>query len=155
MNLTKNALEQIAARVLEDTAFVFALPREEPVAEGAWTPLGIGLQFRGPVNGRCELWAQRELGMLISANMLGMDEDSPDANAACVDALKEALNIFCGNLLTEIAGEEPVFDLTPPGTLESLTPLPEGNKSVETWLDADGHPVLMRLWIDDEASSAA
>lgn len=155
MNLTKHALEQVAARVLEDTAFVFALPRAEPIAEDAWTPLGVGLQFRGPVNGHCELWAQRELGLLISANMLGMDEGSPDAGAACVDALKEALNIFCGNFLTELAGEEPVFALAPPTKLESLTPMPAGHRSVETWLDADGHPVLMRLWIDDGASSAA
>lgn len=156
MNMTKEALEQVAARVLEDTAFVFAMPRcEPPLEEGDWQPLGVGLRFQGPVCGHCELWTTSELAMLVSANMLGTDEESEDASDACVDALKEALNILCGNLLTELAGEEPVFDLGTPQILEALSPLPDEDHSVETWLDADGHPALMRLMLEKEASSAA
>lgn len=156
MNLTKEVLEQVAAHVLEDTAFVFAMPRgEPPLAEGDWQPMGVGLNFKGPVSGHCELWATPELAMLVSANMLGTDEESEDASEACIDALKEALNIFCGNLLTELAGEEPVFDLGTPQVLETLGPLPGGPRAVETWLDADGHPALMRLMLKNESSSAA
>ena len=156
MNPTKEVLEQVAARVLEDAAFVFAMPRCGPAPEeGEWEPIGIGLHFKGPVVGHCELWAPKDLAMLLSANMLGTDEDSEDASEACIDALKEALNIFCGNLLTELAGEEPVFDLGTPQILEALTPLAASDLAVETWLEADGHPALMRLRIEDEASSAA
>ena len=93
--------------------------------------------------------------MLVSANMLGTDEDSDDASEASIDALKEALNIFCGNLLTEMAGEEPVFDLGTPQVLESLSEMSGTDLAVETWLEADGFPALMRLQIDDEASTAA
>lgn len=156
MKTKKDLLERVSARVLEDAAFVFAMPREEPPpAPDEWAPVGVRLTFRGPFGGYCEIWAPPALAKILSANMLGVDEDTPDAQETYCDALKETLNILCGNLLTEMAGEDPVFDLKTPTVQERLEPLPTDDSSVEIWLDADGHPILIRARIDDDAFKAA
>lgn len=50
----------------------------------------------------------------LAANMLGLDSDDDLANERGEDSLKELLNVGCGNLLTELAGPDPVFDLEVP-----------------------------------------
>ena len=54
----------------------------------------------------------------IAANVLGVDLDDPDVVVKPLDALKELLNVTCGHVLTALAGDEPVFDLTVPEVTE-------------------------------------
>ena len=48
--------------------------------------------------------------------VLGMDQDDEIVQQRSLDSLKEVLNVICGNLLTVIAGEEPIFNLSVPET---------------------------------------
>ena len=156
MNLEKELLERIVASVLEDSAFVFAMPMDEAPPElASWNAVGVRLKFQGHFSGYCELWAPFEVAKILSSNMLGMDDDCPDAQEMCFDALKESLNIICGNMLTEVAGEEPVFNLGTPTTLSRPEPLTEEGTSAETWFDADEHPILFRVHVDLSADAAA
>jgi CheY-specific phosphatase CheX len=121
--------------------------------------------FDGPFKGSLALAVPEPFGGQVAANVLGLDMDDPktengtvcqtETNCA-VDALKELLNVTCGNLLTAIAGDEPVFDLTVPEvTLLSedewrATPgLPDAvGFLVEDW------PVFLRLTLQGEAETS-
>lgn len=156
MIIERELLERVSARVLEDAAYILAMPLEiAPPNPAQWDALGVRLDFCGPFSGYCELWASLELSRIMAANMLGMTMTAPDAHEMCCDALKESLNILCGNLLTELAGPDPVFDLGTPMTQEDLESFPSDGSGAEVWFDVDGHPVLMRARITGQASCAA
>jgi chemotaxis protein CheY-P-specific phosphatase CheC len=72
------------------------------------------MEFAGPFTGALILMAPRAFCDQTAANVLGLEADEPEAQRGAEDALKELLNIACGNLLTTLAGEEPVFDLSIP-----------------------------------------
>ena len=50
----------------------------------------------------------------LAANMLGIDEDEEIEETQKHDALKEALNVICGNVLPAIAGRQAVFNIGAP-----------------------------------------
>jgi hypothetical protein len=153
MKPNRSLLERAAAHVLEDAAYVFALPLERPVPQD-WRGLGVRLSFAGPFHGHCELWAPPALTRLLASNMLGTDEGAGDLEIA-VDALKESLNMICGVFLTETAGPDPVFHLGTPERLTKVEPLPQDGSAVEVWLEIDGYAVLARARIQTEQSQAA
>ncbi len=156
MKPSKDLLERVTAHVLEDAAFVFAMPREEePPAFAEWHATGARLTFEGPLDGYCELWAPDAMIESLAANMLGEDKDADGATDIGLGALKETLSILCGKLLTELAGEDPVFDLGTPTPLANLEPFPENAAGAEVWIDADEQPVLMRMCIRNDSSQAA
>jgi hypothetical protein len=50
----------------------------------------------------------------LAVNMLGLDDDVQVSPADQKDALREMLNIICGNLLPALAGDQAVFDIEAP-----------------------------------------
>ena len=50
----------------------------------------------------------------IALNFLGLDDDANIEDESAHDAFKEILNIMCGQMLTAIAGDEPIFQLGMP-----------------------------------------
>lgn len=80
------------------------------------------MYFKGPRTGKLTLTVSRKVMTELAMNMLGeLDEgESPDEKGR--DAVKEILNMICGNLLTLWEGEDPVFNLSPP---EIIEPIPE------------------------------
>ena len=76
------------------------------------------MTFVGVMQGSVGVVVLPEMCLEVAANMLGVDPDDEEAMDKGRDALKELLNITCGHLLTNIAGEEPVFDLTVPEVTE-------------------------------------
>ena len=219
MKPTKAVLETVAARVLEDSAMIFAMPRTEPAAEffsrpdigatgndaplpparegypsGSDIPLisqqdqgdeelwtfdksgttagnpspetgsgdssaqqifGVQVSFAGYASGYCELWASKEIAKMIASNMLGLFDDNCDTiNQVCLDALKETLNILCGNILTECAGSEPIFNLDPPNSLHLAVALPRSEYAAEAWLEIDNQPALFRMVVDETSIAA-
>ena len=54
----------------------------------------------------------------LTENMLGLDEGEAEISSDDqADALKETINVICGNLLPAIAGKDAVFDIQPPEIL--------------------------------------
>jgi CheY-specific phosphatase CheX len=156
MRPAKELLERIVGGVLEDAAFVFATPRKSPAREIAGThAMSVRQEFWGSLTGHCEIRAPLDLAMTLAANMLGMTDACADAQEICADALKEVLNIICGSLLTTMAGEDPVFRLGTPETRCGTALSPPDDRTSQVWLDAEGHPILFRIRIEDCASDAA
>lgn len=103
--------------IFEKLAFMFGdeVSKDEiPVPTGDL--IEASMSFTGFRSGSLGLALPRDVCPVISANVLGIDVDDDVAIERSLDALKEVLNVICGNLLTEIEGEEPIFDLTVPET---------------------------------------
>lgn len=101
--------------VLGKLAFMFAEPLER--GESGDTPqeaLQAEVAFSGPLHGRLSVAVPREWCSELAANILGVDEEDDAALENLADALKELVNVSCGHVLTAVAGEQFLFDLSPP-----------------------------------------
>jgi len=111
-NRLNDTLSSVAEEVFESLAFVLLAFEEEessPPADATRTVASIA--FAGAFEGM--LFASVSDGLLptIAANMLGLDFDEIPPQDVQRDALKELMNVTCGNLLPKVAGEEVVFDV--------------------------------------------
>lgn len=92
-----------------------------------------------------------DFSILLAANLLGIDPQDEDAEAKAKDAVKEFMNIICGQLVTAIHGSNEVFDLTIPQIRE----LPEApnlgasDDSESSTLCVDGHVIQLALTTGD------
>jgi chemotaxis protein CheY-P-specific phosphatase CheC len=111
----KELLRDVFAEVVENLAFMFTEEPEEDAmlsAEGGW--VCARMNFMGPFTGALALAVPVEMCPEITANVLGLDPEDELVTDQPYDALKELLNVTCGNVLIAMAGEDPVFDLTVP-----------------------------------------
>lgn len=137
----KDLLCRVFAEVLEQMAFMFAdaVEADEPPSPPA-SPLLAHMTFRGAMAGKLSLAVTAEMCPEIAANLLGTEpEDAVDPKISR-DALKELLNVTCGHVLTALAGDKPVFDLTVPQVEE----LPE-----EAWTAMATAAETAALLVDD------
>jgi chemotaxis protein CheY-P-specific phosphatase CheC len=115
MDQTKKILTDVFGNAAESFAYMFAEPHEgveaPPAPESA---LKVNMSFHGAFSGELVLLVPETLCPAIAANALGLEPEDDEAASGARDALKELLNVTCGQLLTALAGEEPVFDLTVP-----------------------------------------
>jgi len=108
-------LEKVFYRVLEEYAFMFGEVLEEPEPPEVPGPyLQAQMEFVGPFAGSIALSTPEAFCTHLAANVLGLDPDDAETGNGAADSLKELLNVICGNLLPDLAGDDPVFDLTVP-----------------------------------------
>ncbi len=108
-------LAKVFARVAEDLAFMFTESPDEELDEPAGNAFAKAhMSFHGPFSGTLSVAVPESMCAQIASNVLGLDPGDELFIQQPYDALKELLNVTCGNLLTAMAGEEPVFDLQPP-----------------------------------------
>jgi chemotaxis protein CheY-P-specific phosphatase CheC len=153
MNATPELVREVFARVLEKQVFLFAedLAIADIPPGGDWVEARMA--FHGPFEGSLSLALPKEVELEIAANFLGKDADDPDVAKCAEDSLKEILNVVCGHMLTALAGEEPVFDLSIPkvhalsaGDWTALASLPDA-----LGFDMEGKPALLRFHLPDNA----
>ena len=118
MILPSEALRRAAEDTFANLAFMF--PAGE-AGEGqgevsAWR--AVALSFTGPLNGKLAMKVSDDLPVPIAANMLGLDDETPTAEQQA-DALRELLNVICGNMLPILAGSEEVFDVGAPAIVDA------------------------------------
>ena len=135
-------LQEVFCDVVEKLAFMFgeAIEKEDlPPVENEG--IEANMAFSGPINGTLILATPIEMCPLIAANVLGMEPDDENVQARATDALKELLNVICGNALTAIAGEDPIFDLT----------VPEARKlTAEEWAALLSAPETLAFNVEDQ-----
>ena len=140
--------EQVFCDVLERMAFMFGESVDaDELPQCSGTFYLTEMSFTGALEGTLSLAVPVEMCMEIAANVLGVDLDADFAQQESCDALKEVLNVTCGNLLTAIAGEEPIFDLEPPQVTELDEPgwlalLADDDAMT---FDVDDNPALLLL----------
>ena len=146
----KNTMSRVAIETLEQLAFIFSSPSEKndiltPDATVASVP------FSGPFSGRLTIKIDTSPVLELVANMLGVDENEIDSEQKD-DAIKETLNILCGNLLPEIAGSHEIFHIKTPRII-SKDELFESEKEeafAATTLSIDDEMCSLYLYVDGD-----
>jgi CheY-specific phosphatase CheX len=117
---TSAVLTTIFSEVLANLAFMFTDEDQvELSAADSW--LETVISYQGPTNGTLRFRCTNDFSVLLAANLLGIDSQDPEAEAQARDAVKEFMNIVCGQLVTAVHGSEDIFNLTIP----KITELPE------------------------------
>lgn len=113
-----STLQEVAERTFEDLAFILTTPEEFSDGNIPGGPtLVTNVVFTGPAEGTLFMSVPQEMLAELADNMLGI-EDAPSEEQRH-DALKELLNVVCGNLLPVIAGSQAVFDVGAPAQPKS------------------------------------
>ena len=115
-----DVLMEVAGETLEQLAFIFSFPDDmDPDAIWAESVTGCHVTFSGHAKGGVLMLISSAALPELAANMLGLEEDETPPDDQQKDALREALNVICGNLLPRIGGVEAIFDIQAPEILEA------------------------------------
>ncbi len=115
-------LATVFFEVLANLAFMFTdEDPADPRVGDVW--LETTIAYSGPGAGTLRLRCTRDFSTRLAANLLGTDPDDPETEQSASDAVKEFMNIVCGQFITAAYGAEEVFNLTIPEIVElSETP---------------------------------
>jgi len=110
----KGTLYNVAEDVLEKLAFIFSFPEDERENMDYNAAMGAKVSFTGPFTGTLIMAVSLEALPELAGNMLGLEDDDETTLEQQQDALKELINVVCGNLLPAISGKQSVFNVNPP-----------------------------------------
>ena len=117
----KRVIGEVFESVLQNLAFMFVESVEKETLQNMESPQDIpekfikaSMAFTGPKNGWVNLMVPEELAKELAANIIGKELDKNISQKHLQDALKEVLNVTCGNLLSAVVGHQPVFDAASP-----------------------------------------
>jgi CheY-specific phosphatase CheX len=109
-----NKISKIAAETLDKLAFMFASPYDPEDSIQEDPDKGVSASFNGPFSGTLAMKVSEKLLSEIAGNMLGVDDEDEIAPDDKIDALKETINVICGNILPAIGGKQAVFNIGAP-----------------------------------------
>jgi chemotaxis protein CheY-P-specific phosphatase CheC len=149
MTDVRSAIATTSTRILTDWAMMMVDPEILRRELFDWDqPFHVAeAQFEGIICGSFYVVCQSAFAETLASNLLGDDQGHLEVQD---DALREMVNVFAGNLLTDAFGTDTVFGISPP------TSSPEGNiATIEKILDptrsfafrADGQPVVISFSI--------
>ncbi len=138
-------LTTVFSEVLADLAFMFSDDDPDAVSAGNDTWLETEISYGGSQCGTLRFWCTREFSARLAANLLGTDPDEDIIETAANDAVKEFMNIVCGQFITATHGTEKIFDLTIPSLreLSEAPQLPDQPNLSSTTLFVEGQQVLL------------
>jgi len=146
----KTIIAKESVQTLEKLAFIFATPEDEDIEPEAGETVDVAIRFTGPFSGSMLiLYPEGDLHEL-AANMLGLDDEDEIAGEQKLDALRETINIVCGNVLPVIGGKEAVFDIAPPQLIETPADRPDVTDGVKVQLELDEGMCFIYLFFDGE-----
>ena len=105
------------------------------------------MAFVGPVRGTIGLAASRAACLHFAHAAMGTNGDEAADDALGIDALRELVNVLCGNLLVELAGDDAVFEVSVP-VVNNLTSSSWGTMADQKSTLAfavDEHTVLLQI----------
>ncbi len=122
---TRRVIGEVFESVLQNLAFMFVesverdtLQNMEPPEDAPERFVKASMAFSGPNHGRVNLMVPEELAKELAANIIGKELDKNISQKHLQDALKEVLNVTCGNLLSAVVGSKQVFDAASPALSE-------------------------------------
>ncbi len=152
-------MSQVAIDTLEKLAFMFAFSDEGEEGRPGDSMVAGSISFTGPFSGTLAVTISIELLQELAANMLGLDDGEETTQDHQSDALKETINVICGNLLPAIAGDEVVFDIGVPMVLPADQEMTKGagipdehELSAKVNLDLDEGQCVLFLFLDGKIS---
>jgi len=148
----ENLLRDTFSNVIEKLAFMFVEEVEEkkPIKTDSKF-LKARMTFDGAMAGVFTIVVSEKMCSEIAVNILGLDSDDRIGKEQMSDALKEVLNVVCGNFITALAGDRPVFELSLPVVSEinasSKKALLNEPEAIELFVDDS--PVLLHFSLGD------
>ncbi len=134
-------LIKVLEKVLEQLAFMFAEAVEKGELVGERERyLYATMTFKGHTSGTIGIAITEETGKALANNILGIEEGEEVGEDKSIDALKEFINIVCGQLMTKVFGEGPVFNLS----------VPEARKlTTEKWEELKARPETVGMMVEE------
>jgi len=132
-------LTNIFSEVLSQFAFMFTDSQGEQnyPEDGSYL---ASISFYGEHKGDVELIAPKLFANELAENVLGIDSEEVTEQIAG-DAMKELLNIICGEIISVIYGTKAIYDLTPPKIKEL-----NNTEWKKAWED---NIKYAKLWVDE------
>ena len=150
----RKILEETVSETFEGLAFMFGFPEDNEVPVSENNMVFAQANFEGAFSGRLMMAVSRQTVMELAVNMLGLeDEDSEISLDDQADALKEAINVICGNFLPAIGGKDVVFDIHPPEILPDTTTfssIPKTGLVATARLSIEDAPCQLSFYMDEE-----
>ena len=143
----KDILTTVVIGTLKHLAFIFSYPEEENkgLLSNSTT---VSISFTGPFSGRLVLKMSQIIALELTANMLGIDEDKVKTEHQ-YDAMKETINVICGNLLPAIGGNQVIFHIDVPEIVENED-VTEENAEAVVKLSVDDEICEFYLFVDGD-----
>ena len=109
-----NIILKISAETLEKLVFMFGSQYDPEESIEQDPDMGVSVSFTGPFSGTLCMKVSGGVLSEITVNMLGVDDEDEITPEDQSDALKETINIICGNILPVIGGKQAVFNIGTP-----------------------------------------
>jgi CheY-specific phosphatase CheX len=109
-----HVISQVVTETIEKLVFMFASPYQSENSNEEDPDIGVTVSFNGPFSGSLSMKVSAEVLSEITVNMLGVDSEDEITPEDQSDALKETINVFCGNILPAIGGKQAVFNIDAP-----------------------------------------
>jgi len=151
----KKRLHRVAEEILEKLAFMFSFPEDEGGEINYDAVVAASVSFAGPFSGNLIMVVSEQILPELTGNMLGLDDKDETTLEQRHDALKELINVICGNLLPTIAGKHSIFNVNAPVILPGGTNFSsdDGNKPVSAVrLSIEDEPCNILLFVKDGLS---
>ena len=145
----KEIITRESVQTLEKLAFIFAMPEEEDTEPEGEEAFAVAVDFTGPFSGSMLIRYPVEDLDELAVNMLGIDDEEEITGDQKIDALKETVNIICGNVLPAIGGKTAVFDISAPMFVDESEPRPDISAAVKVQLGLDEGMAFIFLMFDD------
>lgn len=116
MGVVNDVFDQVTVLALEEWGMMMVEPTEVSstvFSDGEDLYLG-STEFHGVMHGSIKVLCGHPFMNCLCRNLLGLSEDEEISEEQSQDALKELMNVFCGNFLTQTYGDDTVFDLVYP-----------------------------------------
>lgn len=133
--------------LIEQMAFLFVDPSDpDDLALDEGSLLASSVSVTGDVEGRVEVAMAEALCRELAANMLGEDDPDDITEEQAADSFRELANVVCGHLVTTIAGNDIICEISPP----TVTRLAEDDARALAddpacmAFESEGEPVLLR-----------
>lgn len=140
-------LVEVTADTLEKLAFLFTFPAEDVPAMDEQNQEIVRVDFDGPFGGGMELSLPSSALTELAVNMLGAEDGETLSAAQQRDALKELVNVVCGNVLPVLAGHVAEFSLRPPYLVSGDSPMWEDPAAIG-YLALESGACRVRMQID-------
>jgi hypothetical protein len=148
VDATPELLTDILGTVLQDSAFMFVEPSDEPAQWGEKV-FAATLAFESVKGGTLRLTMALPVGVELAANMLGTEIDDPEAEENGRAAVSEILNVIGGAFVTRFFGTKVPSQLGLPQALLSSNPASGPNTTCSAMVRSEtGEPVLLELDMD-------
>jgi hypothetical protein len=142
---TPELLTDILGSVLQDSAFMFVEPSDEP-AEWGERVFTATLAFESVKGGLLRLTMALPAGVELAANMLGTEIDDPEAEENGRAAVSEILNVIGGAFVTRYFGTKVPSQLGLPQAQLSTSPATGDHVTCSSLVRSEaGDPVLLEL----------